>query len=66
MASITIVSLPSPLTCRTESHAEGVEPGDSVLRLGIAAQSPAGDGTDATFSEFGWEAVGLSDARYGS
>lgn len=42
------------------------EPSDRVLRLGIAAQSPAGEGTDATFSEFGWKAVGLSDARDGS
>ena len=42
------------------------EPGDRVLRLGIAAQSPAGEGTDATFSEFGWKAEGLSDNRDGS
>ncbi len=39
---------------------------DAKLRVGIAAQSPAGRGTTATFSEFGWKAVGLADARDGS
>lgn len=39
---------------------------DIELRVGIAAQSPAGEGARATFSEFGWKAVGLSDPRDGS
>ncbi len=39
---------------------------NEVLRVGIAAQSPSGDGTRATFSEFGWKDVGLSDPRDGS
>jgi len=39
---------------------------DTPLHVGIAAQSPAGNGTRATFSEFGWEGVGLSDPRDGS
>ena len=42
------------------------EIGGTPLHVGIAAQSPAGNGTRATFSEFGWEGVGLSDSRDGS
>ena len=42
------------------------EDNDTELRVGIAAQSPAGHGTRATFSEFSWKAVGLSDPRDGS
>lgn len=37
-----------------------------LLQLGIAAQSPAGSGTRATFSEFGWVTTGLASARDGS
>lgn len=36
---------------------------DTPLHVGIASQSPAGSGTRATFCEFGWEGVGLSDSR---
>lgn len=42
------------------------DPVDRALRLGIAAQSPAGEGTDATFSEFGWKPIGLNDNRDGT
>lgn len=42
------------------------EPGDATLQVGIAAQSPAGPGTEVTFSEFGWKAAGLVDPRDGS
>jgi len=42
------------------------EANDTRVRLGIAAQSSAGQGTPVTFSEFGWEAVAMSDTRDGS
>jgi regulation of enolase protein 1 (concanavalin A-like superfamily) len=40
--------------------------GETALQLGIAAQSPAGNGTRVTFSEFEWKTVDLGDSRDGS
>lgn len=36
------------------------------FRVGIAAQSPVGVGAEVTFSDFGWNNVGLLDFRDGS
>jgi hypothetical protein len=39
---------------------------NGTVYVGIAAQSPAGEGTRVTFSEFDWKSVGLRDPRDGS
>ncbi|MEO5534595.1 MAG: DUF1349 domain-containing protein [Pseudolysinimonas sp.] len=39
---------------------------DVALHIGIAAQSPAGEGTSVVFSDFRWQETGLQDSRDGS